>query len=97
MYASECIAHQKAEIKFETVNGYPALQIESDFGLVNFTMSHAQLEDLLEKGEWWLTKNDLPDCAECGHNKPEYTPTDRGAIPNRYHCEIDETPEECGK
>ena len=60
MYASECIAHQKAEIKFETVNGYPALQIESDFGLVNFTMSHAQLEDLLEKGEWWLLKKDDP-------------------------------------
>lgn len=57
MYASECIAHSKAEIKFETVNGYPALQIMVGENLTNFTLSVGQLEALLDGGEWWLWKN----------------------------------------
>ena len=57
MYTSECIAYKTAELKFETVNGLPALQIATGDNLTNFTLSVGQLEALLDGGEWWLWKN----------------------------------------
>ena len=98
MYISECIVYEPAEVSVKSVDGSPALQISVPGKyLVNLTMSRAQLERLLESGEWWMEKNELPDCVECGHNKPEYAPTDRGNIPDQRHCEKDETPDECGE
>lgn len=96
MYVSDVISYRPAEINVCECNGSHTLGFSIGTDRMAITMSTEQLIEVAETIEWYLLKKDS-DCAECEHNEPEYTPTDRGTIPNHYHCEIDETPEECGK
>lgn len=95
MYASNCIAYQKAEISVRECDDAHTLRIVTGPCEVSITMSTEQLLELAETIEWYLLKKDEPaNCFSCRNFEREVTPTDRGNQPG-YHCKLDNSAEEC--